>query len=119
MKMNIKSGLIISGGAAGFVNGLFGAGGGMILLPLLRKLTGLKDHQVFSVSIAVILPICLVSLGATAITAPLPWNDALPYLVGSAIGGMLASKYAEQIPVKWMHRGLGLLILWGGLRSIC
>ena len=112
------SAMFIAGAAAGIVNGLFGAGGGMILVPLLRQLTDLEDRKVFSVSVAVILPICMVSLGASAAGGPLPWSEAIPYLIGSGAGGWLAAKYGARVPVKWLHRGLGILILWGGIRCL-
>ncbi len=119
LKNRRTTGLIIAGAGAGLVNGLFGAGGGMILIPLLRKLTDLEDRQIFSMSVAIILPICLISLGAAAIRTPLPWTQALPYLLGSGIGGWLAARHGARIPVKWLHRGLGVLILWGGIRYLC
>lgn len=119
MKKPKLTGLIIAGAGAGIVNGLFGAGGGMVLVPLLHLMTDLEDRDIFSVSIAVILPICLVSLSVTAIHTPLPWRDAFPYLFGSGIGGWLAARYGHKIPVLWLHRGLGILILWGGIRYLC
>ena len=119
MKKKQTTGLIIAGAGAGIVNGLFGAGGGMVLIPLLRQLTDLEDRQIFSMSVAIILPICLISLGAAAIRTSLPWAQALPYLIGSGIGGWLAALYGEKIPVKWLHRSLGALILWGGIRYLC
>ena len=112
-------GMAAAGGCAGLVNGLFGGGGGMVLLPLLCALTDLEDRQVFSASIAVILPICLVSLTATALTGTIPWGSSLPYLIGSAAGGYGAVRYGGLIPTRWLHRSLGILILWGGIRYLC
>lgn len=119
MKNHDRIGLIAAGACAGAVNGLFGAGGGMILVPLLSLLTNLKERQIFGVSIAIILPICIVSLTATAMSVNLPWAASLPYLAGSTIGGYLAARYGEKIPTLWLHRGLGVLILWGGVRYLC
>lgn len=119
MFSNTKTGLIIAGGCAGLINGLFGGGGGMVLVPLLGLLTQLEDREIFPSSIAVILPICLVSLTATALTGPLPWAAALPYLIGSAFGGYAAARFGHHIPLPWLHRGLGILILWGGIRYLC
>lgn len=119
MKKPKYMGTALAGLCAGAVNGLFGAGGGMVLVPLLSLLTNLEDDEIFSSSIAIILPICIVSLTATAITGTVAWADALPYLIGSAAGGVLAGFFGKKIPTVWLHRGLGILIVWGGLRYLC
>jgi len=112
-------GLILAGSLAGAVNGLFGAGGGMVLVPLLTLFAHLKEDAIFPASVSIILPICLISVAFTAIRDGLAWQQALPYLFGSAAGGILAGLWGGKIPVKWLHRGLGILILWGGIRYLC
>ena len=116
MKKPKYMGHVLAGLGAGAVNGLFGAGGGMVLIPLLRLLTDLEDREIFASSLAIILPICLVSLAASPV---IPWREALPYLIGSALGGAAAGIWGRRIPAKWLHRGLGILIIWGGLRYLC
>ena len=108
-----------AGGASGVINGLLGAGGGMILVPLLTKLPSMEDDQVFPASVSIILPICAISLMTTCQSSRLPLNEAWPYLLGSIIGGLLAGFTGSKIPVKWLHRVLGILILWGGIRNLC
>lgn len=112
-------GITAAGICAGAINGLFGAGGGMILVPLLLLFTDLPEAQIFPASISIILPICLVSLTYSALTEGLPWKQALPYLIGSGIGGIGAGLWGKKIPVLWLHRGLGILIIWGGIRYLC
>ena len=114
MWINLLGG-ITAGLAAGAVNGLFGAGGGMVLVPLLGWLTNLEDDEIFASSLSIILPICLVSLASTEAIA---WTDALLWLPGSALGGIAAGLWGKKIPVKWLHRGLGTFIVWGGLRYL-
>lgn len=114
-----KLSYILAGAAAGAVTGFFGAGGGMVLVPLLYMLTDLKEDEVFPASLSVILPICVVSLGITALNGTIPWQEALPYLAGSTLGGIAAGLWGRRIPVKWLHRLLGILILWGGVRLLC
>ena len=119
MKKRKYIGKILAGIGAGMINGLFGAGGGMVLVPLLSLLTDLKEEEIFASSLAIILPICLVSLSVTAWSGTVAWQQALPYLAGSAVGGLVAGIWGKKIPVKWLHRGLGALIIWGGLRYLC
>ena len=119
MRKKGKAGLVLSGICAGAVNGLFGAGGGMVLVPLLTGLTSLEEREVFPASVAIILPICLVSLSLSESVASLTWLQLLPYLLGSAAGGVLAATLGRKLPTVWLHRALGLLILWGGVRYLC
>lgn len=117
--MKQKTKTAIAGLLAGAVNGLFGAGGGMVLVPLLTIFADLQEDEIFPASVSVILPICIVSISISATMYGLPVAQALPYLLGSIAGGVLAGFTGKKIPVKWLHRGLGILIIWGGIRYLC
>ena len=119
MKRSGSWGLWTAGAVAGSINGLFGGGGGMVLVPMLTVFTDISDDDVFPASVCTIFPICIVSLCIGARDSALPWLEALPYLLGSIPGGILATKTAHKLPVKWLHRILGILILWGGIRYLC
>ena len=109
--------LCLAGGAAGAVNGLFGAGGGMVLAPLLGERAGISEQERFPTSIAIIAPICVVSLLLSA-KWQLSLGQIIPYMIGSALGGTAAGLWGKYIPTLWLHRFLGLLILWGGIRYL-
>ena len=111
--------LMAAGAAAGAVAGLFGAGGGMVLVPLLTLCSDLKEEEVFPASVTVMTVICLVCLGMRAGIRPLPWAEAVPYLMGSAAGGVLAGCFGGRIPTLWLHRIFGAMLLWGGVRYLC
>ena len=119
MNKNNHMGLILAGLGAGTVNGLLGAGGGMVLIPLLGILTSLEEREIFHSSIAIILPVCIVSILSDIMSGTFLWRAALPYLIGSAAGGFAAALWGNKIPVKWLHRVLGALIIWGGIRYLC
>ena len=110
--------IALAGLLAGTVTGLFGGGGGMVLVPLLTKLTLLEKDQIFPASVAVMLPVSTLSLAVIAFTEGLPLKEALPYLIGGTVGGIAAGVWGKRIPVKWLHRLLGILILWGGIRYL-
>lgn len=118
MNHRVIFGCSLAGLCAGAVNGLFGAGGGMILLPLLSLAAKLEEDRLFPMSVAIMLPICITSLLASTGGGELPWAAAWPYLVGSALGGVLAGPLGKRIPTLWLHRILGGLILWGGIRYL-
>ena len=111
-------GAALAGALAGIVNGIFGGAGGMVLIPALRLWTDVEDDELFSMSVSVMLPVCLLSLGFAAAGTALPWSDAMPYLLGSALGGVLVGFWGRKIPAKWLHRIFGLLLLWGGIRYL-
>ncbi len=108
----------VCGAIAGAVNGLLGAGGGMVLVPLLEKAGELEETEIFPSSVCIILPLCVVSLTVSSLHGQLPWEAALPYLIGSIPGGLLAGFFGKKISIKWLHRALGIVILWGGIRYL-
>lgn len=109
---------VLSGAAAGGANGLFGAGGGMILVPLLTRWAKLPDKEAFATSISMIAPMCLVSIVVYCLSGSMDFVGAVPYLMGGFFGGLLGGKLFKRIPAKFLHKALGLIIIYGGLRSI-
>lgn len=110
--------LPLAAGLAGIVNGLFGGGGGMVLLPLLSGEKELKGRRLFANSVAVILPICIVSVGVSAFFEPLPLREALPYLIGGTAGGLIGGKLFQSIPPRWLKRLFALFLLYAGVKYL-
>lgn len=117
--MYAKIKIMTAGAIAGAVNGLLGAGGGMLLVPLLAKMTDIGQEYIFSSSVSIMMPICLISLIFSIGTQGFDFAQALPYLIGGISGGILAGLTGRRIPVVWLHRVLGGLIIWGGIRYLC
>lgn len=107
----------IAGSAAGLVNGFFGGGGGMILVPLLSRWRGLGDRKAFATSVAVILPLCALSSAIYLFRGGLEFGLALPYLLGGTLGGILGGKLFQNLNMAWLRRGFALLILYAGIRA--
>lgn len=108
-----KSGFL-AGAAAGIFNGLFGSGGGTVLVPLLKK-SGLPSKNAHAMSVAVILPVSIFSAllyskeGFSVLAA-------LPYLPGGLAGAVLGAKLLPHIPQKSLQQVFGLLILFSAVR---
>lgn len=109
----------VAGICAGIVNGLFGAGGGMVLVPLLTRLSDLSDDEIFPISVSIILPISLISLGFSFAYGNVATRQVIPYLIGSSAGGIMAGLLGKRIPTLLLHKALGIIILWGGIKYLC
>lgn len=108
----------VAGGAAGLANGFFGGGGGMLLVPLLTRWCGLDQRQAFATSIAVILPLCVLSSAIYWFRGGLDFLLALPYLLGGLLGGFLGGRMFKKLNMVWLRRAFALLILYGGARAL-
>ena len=106
----------LAGALAGLANGFFGGGGGSVLVPLLTRMCGLDQRRAFATSVAVILPLCVLSAGIYLFRGGLDWAAALPYLAGGLLGGYTGGKLFQGVNIGWLKRGFGLLLLYGGVR---
>jgi len=109
---------LLAGGAAGLANGFFGGGGGSVLVPLLTRLCGLDQRRAFATSVAVILPLCFLSVAIYLMRGGLELKAAWPYLVGGTAGGWLGGRLFKGVRVDWLRRGFGLLLIYGGVRYL-
>lgn len=108
----------VAGGLAGIANGFFGGGGGMLLVPLLTRKCGLDQRQAFATSVAVILPLCVLSSIIYWFRGGLDIMAALPYLAGGLVGGFIGGKVFKKVNMVWLRRAFALLILYGGVKSL-
>ena len=108
----------IAGSAGGLVNGLFGGGGGMVLLPLLTKWSGLEARNAFATCVAVIVPMCIVSTAVYLFQVRPALSLVLPYLAGGVVGGIAGGMTFEKVPVRLLKLIFGAFLLYGGVRYL-
>lgn len=108
----------VAGGLAGIANGFFGGGGGMVLVPLLTARCGLDQRRAFATSVAIILPLCVLSSVIYLFRGGLDLAVALPYLAGGLAGGFLGGRLFQSLNMDCWRRAFALLILYGGFKSL-
>ena len=86
----LKTALI--GFAAGLVNGIFGSGGGTILVPCLVFLMGIEDHKAHATAISIILPLSLISSFIYFRYDVADLSLTLKVAAGSVLGALFGSK---------------------------
>ena len=114
-KRKIVYGLI--GFGAGILNGLFGAGGGVVVVPALER-TGIPAKKAHATSLAVILPASLLSTVLYSFSGNLELMQTLYYLPGGLIGAGIGAVLLRKIKVKLLKLFFALLIIIGAGRIL-
>ena len=111
-----KNGL--AGTAAGLVNGLFGGGGGSVLLPLLNRWGTLAPRAAFATCLAAIYPMCCVSAVVYLFQVQPALETVLPYLAGGLAGGVAGGLTFQKVPVRLLKVLFGAFLVYGGVRYL-
>jgi uncharacterized membrane protein YfcA len=103
--------LAVIGTAAGLFSGLFGVGGGTVIVPLLVLWLGYGEREATGTSLAAIGVIAAVGAAVSAGYGNLHVDDGL--LVGvPALGGVLAGTALQQrVPQERLSQGFALLLV--------
>ncbi len=101
----------VAGTAVGFLTGLFGVGGGFVIVPALTLALGFTMPQAVGTSLLVITVNALVALAARGGPGAVEWSVALPFVV-AAFGGVAAGvRAADRLPARTLLRWFaGLLV---------
>ena len=108
---------ILGGFAVGIINGIFGAGGGALMVPLLKK-SGFSTKESHAGAIGVILPITLLSVGLYIWQGNVTVADALPFLPGTIFGAVLGARFLKKITSRWLKGLFGAFMIFAGLRMV-
>lgn len=104
----------IAGGAAGFANGLFGGGGGMVFLPILSHWGQLSPRKLYATCVGVIFPVCLVSAIVYVLRGGVGLSTALPYLLGGLVGGWLGGKLYGRVSTGFLKVLFAAFLFYAG-----
>lgn len=100
---------LLVGLAAGFLSGLFGVGGGILLVPALVVLLHLPPRMASGTSLAAVLPISVASLVSYTISDSVDWWVALFLAIGAVSGAVLGTHLLQVLPIRLV--GIGFVVL--------
>jgi uncharacterized membrane protein YfcA len=107
----------VAGFIAGILNGLLGAGGGMAIVPMLER-SGLEPARAHATSIAVIVPLCILSAAFYLQGGSLSFSDALSYIPAGLVGAFAGAKLLPHIPARILRRIFGAFMLYAAYRLL-
>jgi len=99
----------------GVASGMFGIGGGVLLVPLLGLLFGFSQHRAQGTSlVALIPPTGVLALMAYSKQGFLSWKTGLLLIPGVFLGGIAGGVLAKKIQPRSMRQAFaGVLVLLG------
>ncbi len=109
---------VVIGFGTGLLNGLFGAGGGSVLVPLMEKFLRMKEHTSHATAIPVILIMSIVSSVLYLRRGYFDFNIWVFVSLGGLLGGFVGAKLLKKVPKKWLKIGFGAVISVTAMKMI-
>lgn len=89
--------LVLMGGVAGYVAGLLGVGGGIVMVPAFTSILRLPVKQTVATSLVAVAIMSISSCVGHAIAGHIDWTFALPLVAGVVPGARLGSKITVMV----------------------
>lgn len=119
MNINTKTfKAVFAGFLTGGVNGLFGGGGGMVAVPLMKNLLGYDEKRSHATAILVIAPICAASAVIYIINGYFSPQVVIPAAIGSVAGGLIGALLLDKLPEFIVNAVFIAVMLAAGLRLL-
>jgi uncharacterized membrane protein YfcA len=103
---------------AGFLSGLFGVGGGILIVPVLVLALGMDQRLAHGTSLAAVLPIAASGLIGFALEDSVDWPVALALTLGAMVGAVIGTKLLHVLSPTVLARAFGAILLISAIRLI-
>ena len=117
--MHIRKNILFWSSAfcAGIINGLLGAGGGMLIVPSLIS-SGFSRKKAHANSVCIIFCICLVSTFVYLRSGSVSIADSFPYLIWGILGSFIGSILLQKINQNVLRKLFGCFSIWAAYRLL-
>lgn len=113
---NIRNSII--GIFAGFINGIFGSGGGTLLVPILNNIVKVEEHESHATALAIIIFLTGASSAIYIYNGTYDVSLTLKVAVGSIIGGIIGAKILCKVTGRFLRISFGLIMIIAALRMV-
>lgn len=103
--------VVLAGTAVGFLTGLFGVGGGFVIVPALALALQFNMPQAVGTSLLVITANALVALAARGGPGAVEWAVALPFAIAALAGVTVGVRAADRLPAQSLLRAFAALLV--------
>lgn len=109
---------MVIGVFAGMLSGLFGVGGGIMVVPSLVGFLGMDQRLAQGTSLVAVAPMGLAGMAGYAISGNVDWLVAVLLLAGSAAGTFIGTRLLRTLPLKALQRSFAILLLLTAVRMV-
>ncbi len=104
--------------AAGLLAGLFGVGGGIVMVPMMVAWFALDQRRASATSLLAIVPIALSAAAGYAVAGNVDLAAGAVLLVGGVVGGQLGAWLLPRTPIPRLQLWFGVLSLLTAARMV-
>lgn len=116
LAFNLKNTII--GCFTGFINGVFGSGGGTLLVPILNNILKVEEHKSHATALAIIIFLTSASSVIYISNGTYDVNLTLKVAAGSIVGGIIGAKLLCRVTGKFLRISFGLIMIIAALRMV-
>lgn len=109
---------ILIGFTVGLVNGVFGSGGGTVLVPCLVFLMGIEDHKAHATAISIILPLSIISSIIYFKYDVVDLTLTLKVAIGSVLGALTGSCVLNRFSINALRKIFGIFMILAAVRMV-
>ncbi|WP_042222666.1 sulfite exporter TauE/SafE family protein [Oceanobacillus manasiensis] len=102
----------------GILSGLFGIGGGAIMVPVMILLFGMPAHIAIATSMFMIFFVSVIGTSSHITLGHMVWEYAFYFIPGAWIGGKLGAKVNQLLTGKMLEGILRIVLIMIGIRMI-
>lgn len=109
---------ILLGIFAGFISGLFAAGGGMIVVPAFVHIFKLDEAEARATSVFAILPMVITSGLFYYTNNYVDWNLGIKCAIGGILGGFIGAKLLKKLSDKILKIIFIIFLIYVSIKMI-
>lgn len=113
---NVKNSII--GSVTGFINGVFGSGGGTLLVPILNNILKIDEHKSHATALAIIVFLTTTSSMIYISKGIYDFDITFKVAIGSTIGGVIGAKILCKLTGKFLRISFGLIMVIAAVRMV-